>query len=70
MKNLEKALELNGNNANLCYHIGLIKFVLDRPYDCIADLDKAMEKSEDNIPKYFYCRGLAHSALKLYKQAL
>ena len=38
--------------------------------DCIQDLDRAMEKSEDNVSKYFYCRGLIYSSLKLNKKAL
>ena len=29
-----------------------------------------MEKSEDNVAKYFYCRGLIYSELKLHKKAL
>lgn len=28
LKDLEKACELNPNNANLCYHLGLLKFAL------------------------------------------
>ncbi len=70
LKNLERGAELNANNANLCYHLGLLKLALGNAADCVADLDKAIEKSDENVAKYFYTRGLAYSALKLYKQAL
>ena len=70
LKNLEKAFELNPNNANLCYHLGLLKFGLQKTHDSISDIEKAMEKSEDNFAKYFYARGLIYSELKLHKKAL
>lgn len=63
MKNLEKGLELNPNNANLSYHIGLVKFGLHKLPECIEDFDRAMEKSEDNVAKYFYTRGLVYSEM-------
>ena len=54
LKNLEKACELNPNNANLCYHLGLLKFGLQKTHDSISDIEKAMEKSEDKISFKFF----------------
>lgn len=34
------------------------------------DIDRAIEKSEDNIPKYFYLRGLILSCCQTFKQAV
>lgn len=61
MKNLDKALECNQSNANLFYYRGLLQFALNDKFSCVQELEKAIEKSEDNIPKYFYLRGLAYS---------
>jgi tetratricopeptide (TPR) repeat protein len=67
LKNFEKALNLNGNNANLLYHYAILKFAMGYQQDCIQDLDKAIEKSEDNIPKYFFLRGLAYACQNCLK---
>jgi hypothetical protein len=29
----------------------------------VEDFEKAIEKSEDNIPKHYYARGLVHACL-------
>jgi len=31
--------------------------------ECLEDFDRAMEKSEDNVAKYFYTRGLVYSEM-------
>ena len=36
----------------------------------ILDLDLAIDKSEDNFPKFFYLRGLAWALVQNYKQAI
>lgn len=38
----------------------LVKAFLQNYGEAIADVDKAIEKSEDNVPKYFYFRGLVY----------
>ena len=35
----------------------------------IIDIDKAIEKSEDNVPKYFFFRGMIYGCSKQFKQA-
>ena len=32
-------------------------------YEAISDIDKAIEKSEDNIPKHFFVRGMCFMKL-------
>ena len=70
LKNLEKGYELNPNNANLSYHLGLVRFAVTKNSDSIVDLERAMEKSEDNVAKYFYTKGLIYSELRIFKKAL
>lgn len=36
----------------------------------VADVDKAIEKSEDNIPKYFYLRGLIFAVFGNFSQGV
>jgi tetratricopeptide (TPR) repeat protein len=36
----------------------------------VADIDKAIEKSEDNIPKYFFLRGLIFAVFGNFSQAI
>ena len=67
LRYLDKGAALNGNSANLFYHRGLLKFALAKPQDSIQDFEKAIEKSEDNVAKYFYVRGLAYACLKCFK---
>lgn len=38
--------------------------------EAIADVDKAIEKSEDNIPKYFYFRGLSFAIFGNFAQSV
>lgn len=58
---------MNDNNANLYYVRSIIKAGLEDYDSSIADIDKAIEKSEDNVPKYFYLRGLVYGCRKNFK---
>lgn len=70
LKKLEAGEKLNKNCAALYYHKGVVNFALGNTNDCINDLEKAIDKSEDNIPQYFYVKGLAYGCQKMYKQAV
>lgn len=37
--------------------------------EALLDIDKAIEKSEDNVAKYFYFRAMLYGCMKQYKQA-
>ena len=45
-------------------------FAQSRLDDALTDLDKAIDKSEDNMAKHFYVRGLIQACRKANKQAL
>ena len=47
-----------GENSQMYYYRGLIYLYLGMNAEAIDDVDKAIEKSEDNIAKYFYLRAL------------
>jgi len=51
----------------LYYVRSIIKAGLEEFESAVNDIDKAIEKSEDNIPKYFYLRGLIYACRKSYK---
>lgn len=38
--------------------------------ECLSDIDMSIEKSDDNIPKFFYLRGSAFACCQSYKQAV
>jgi tetratricopeptide (TPR) repeat protein len=48
----------------------MLLFSLGRHDESLVDLDKAIDKSEDNIPKHFYVRGLLQACSKNLKAAL
>ena len=67
VKELDLALEKIDTNANLFYYRAIIRCYLGYYNEGISDIDKAIEKSEDNIPKYFYLRGHTFGCCKSYK---
>ncbi|EGR34644.1 hypothetical protein IMG5_005100 [Ichthyophthirius multifiliis] len=70
LKNLDKGIELNDQNANIYFHRGVLRFSLNQINDSIQDFDKAIEKSEDNNAKHYYARGLAYACINCKKQAI
>lgn len=38
--------------------------------EALENVDKAIEKSEDNVPKYFYIRGVIFAMEGNFKQAI
>lgn len=83
---LDKAFEKNNSSSNLLFHRGILRFALGSKYffffdkiyifklggvnEAIIDIEKAIEKSETNIAKYYYSRGLCYAVGKCYKQAI
>ena len=61
---------INDSNANLLFYRGVLLYFLGNLSEALLDLDKAIEKSEDNIPKHFYIRVMVHFALESHKLAL
>ncbi|CAK93981.1 unnamed protein product (macronuclear) [Paramecium tetraurelia] len=69
IKLLNLAVKLN-ENSNLLYCRGIILFSLNRLDDSLSDLNKAIDKSDENVAKYFYVRGLIQACRQQYKQGL
>lgn len=60
----------NNTISNVYYHRAVVYAYQATWNEAIQDIDKAIEKSEDNIPKYFYLRGLAFACCQSFKQAI
>ena len=70
-KGIEVMGEASNNTiANIYYHRAVVHAYLGIWNEAINDIDRAIEKSEDNIPKYFYLRGLCFACCQSFKQAI
>ena len=67
---LDKAFTCNSTNAALLYLRSLVKFSQKCLSEALIEIDQAIEKSEDNVPKYYYLRGLVYANARHYKNAL
>lgn len=70
MSLLDKAFSCNTNYAPLLYMRALLKFSMRNLSESLVEIDQAIEKSEDNVPKYYYLRGLIYANANHYKNAL
>lgn len=52
------------------YHRAVVNLYVNDFDKAVADIDKAIEKSEDNIPRYFYLRGLIFACCGNFTQAV
>lgn len=55
---------MNDQNSNLYYIRSIVKTFLMNLAEALTDIDKAIEKSEDNVAKYFYFRGIIYGCMK------
>lgn len=67
---MDKAVSICDSNANLYYNRAIVRCYLGYFDKALPDIDKAIEKSEDNVPKYFYLRGHSFACCKQFKQAI
>lgn len=67
---LDKAFGCNPNIAPLLYLRALLRFSMKNLSEAVIEIDQAIEKSEDNVAKYYYLRGLIYAAAKQYKNSL
>ena len=70
MKFLDICLERNDSVPGVHFARGIIFFALDYKNESIASLEKAIDKSDEIPPNYFYVRGLAYASSKCLKQAI
>ena len=59
-----------GDNAGLYYFRALVYLFLGMNAEALEDIDRAIEKSEDNVAKYFHARGVVFMLDRNYEQAL
>lgn len=69
IKYMDKAVEVH-EQANLLFYRGIVLFAQNKYDLALIDLDKAIEKSEDNVAKHFYVRGMIQACRCAYKPAL
>lgn len=70
IEKLEVGERLNKNCASLYFYKGIMNLAIRNVSQSILNVEKAIEKSEDNIPGYFYVKGLAYGTQKMFKQAI
>lgn len=67
---MEKAGEAQGKCANLFYVRAVLKAYRKRFTSAIKDLNKAIDKSEDNVVLHYYLRGILQAQQMRVRDAL
>jgi tetratricopeptide (TPR) repeat protein len=70
IKDLDRAIELNDNNANAFYIRALILYILGRFEQANITIEKAIEKADENYPKYYFLRAAISAASGQYQKAI
>ena len=70
IKELSRAVALNDSCSNLYYVRALLLYCIENPADAHAEIEKAIDKADENYPKYFYLRGLIYASLQSFDNAL
>lgn len=52
---------INDANSNLLYHRAILCYYFRDFKRGLEDINRCIEKAEDNIPKYFFLRGLGYA---------
>jgi tetratricopeptide (TPR) repeat protein len=64
-----KAIELKGSECEFFCLRALVLYVLRRTAEAVADIETAMDKSEENDASYLMIRGLCFGQLRMYEEA-
>lgn len=67
---LDSAIKMRDSDSDLFFFRGILLYYLKRPIDAVYDLEKAIDKAEDNVPLHFLARGLCSAKLRMYKEAV
>lgn len=59
-----------GENYQMFYYRALLYFYMGMNAEALDDVDRAVEKSEENVAKFFYLRGLIFFQERNYENAL
>ena len=57
----------DSTSSNLYFLRSVLYGAMSMWSECLSDVDLAIEKCEDNIPKFFYLRGSAFACCQSYK---
>jgi len=67
---LDLALVCNPQNAPLLYFRSILFYELHRLPEALSSIELAIEKSEENIPDYYYLRGFLYAKTLNFKTAI
>lgn len=59
-----------GDNYQMYYYRSLLYFYLGMSAEALDDVDKAIDKAEENVAKFFYLRALIFMHEKNYESSL
>ena len=67
---LDTALRLRDSDSDLFFFRGILFYYIGKTVEAVHDIEKAIDKAEDNIIDHFIARGLCSCKLKMYKEAI
>lgn len=70
LKYLETALQINENCSNLYYIKSLVLYAMDELDLSYANIEKAIDKADDNYAKYYFLKGAIYGAAGNYYNAI
>lgn len=69
-KLLDLALKQRDNDSELFFFRAIVLYYNNKSVEAIYDLEKAIDKSEDNMTKHFLAKGCCSARILMYKEAI
>lgn len=69
-KLLDYALKQRENESELFFFRSIVLYYNNKTVEAIYDIEKAIDKHDDNLPKHFLARGCFSAKLLMYKEAI
>lgn len=60
---------MNPNDCNVYFYRALVLLFLKRFEESTEDIEKAIDKSDDNFANYYFLRGLVHYARGMFRES-
>lgn len=70
LREMDQAYETNYSSSNLLYHRAMLHLYFEDWHKAQQDINGCIEKAEENLPKYFYLRGISYYCAKEFKKAI
>jgi hypothetical protein len=67
---MEEGFQVNSSSSNLLYHRTILHLYFSSLKTAMQDINLCIEKAEENLPKYFYLRGICFACMKSLKKAI